>query len=90
MDTVGYSAEAALKLYWGSLVSADEASDGLTGDEELPEPLDEETRAFADKLAVTIQIDAGHIVVAFDVVLVVQVLQMFSYINQRIHTHLEM
>jgi N utilization substance protein B len=50
MDTVGYSAEAALKLYWGSLVSADEASDGLTGDEELPEPLDEETRAFADKL----------------------------------------
>jgi len=50
MDTVGYSAEAALKLYWGSLAVADEVPDGLTGDESLPEQLDEETRAFADTL----------------------------------------
>jgi len=50
MDTVGYSAEAALKLYWGSLANADEGPDGLTGDDELPEQLDEETRAFADTL----------------------------------------
>ena len=50
MDTVGYSAEAALKLYWGSLASTDEGPDGLTGDEELPEQLDDETRAFAETL----------------------------------------
>ena len=50
MDTVGYSAEAALKLYWGSLASTDEGPDGLTGDEELPEQQDDETRAFAETL----------------------------------------
>ncbi|MCA9536687.1 MAG: transcription antitermination factor NusB [Myxococcales bacterium] len=51
MDTVGASAEAALSLYWGSLARADDAPDGLAlNDDELPDALDAETRAFVDRL----------------------------------------
>lgn len=51
MDTVGASAEAALGLYWGSLATPDDTPDQLTSaDDELPEALDTDTRAFVDRL----------------------------------------
>jgi N utilization substance protein B len=51
MDTVGASAEAALGLYWGSLAKVDDGPDGLANsDDELPEALDGEARAFVDRL----------------------------------------